>query len=186
MTDAPLPGPDEVLRFWFEETAPAQWWRRSDAFDAEIARRFGGLHARAVADGGLPAWRGSPRGRLAEVIVLDQFSRNLHRDDARAFAADDLALSLAREAVAQGADQALAARERPFLSLPFMHSESLAVHDEAAALWAQPGLEGNLDAERRHRAILERFGRYPHRNAALGRASTAEEVAFLATPGSSF
>lgn len=175
----------EVLRFWFEETRPSQWWSRSDAFDATIRARFGATHE-AASQGACAAWRTTPDGRLAEVIVLDQFSRNLHRDSPRAFACDAMALALAREAIAAGADAALPPERRAFLYLPFMHSEALADHDEAARLFAQPGLEGNLNSERQHRAILERFGRYPHRNAALGRASTDEEAAFLRTPGSSF
>ncbi|MCK2183696.1 DUF924 family protein [Halomonas getboli] len=175
----------EVLAFWFDELAPAQWFRQDSALDDEVRRRFGDTHA-AARRGELDGWRQSARGRLAEIIVLDQFSRHIHRDTAGAFAADARALALAREAVAVGDDAALPARERAFLYMPYMHSESLAVHDEAQGLFAQLGLEDSLRAERRHRDILERFGRYPHRNAALGRASTEEERAFLARPGSSF
>lgn len=179
------PDAADVLRFWFDETPPAQWWRRSDEFDARVRERFGLLHA-AVARAERWRWRSSPEGRLAEVIVLDQFSRNLHRDSPLAFACDRMALALAQEAVATGADQALPPTRRAFLYLPYMHSESLVIHDEAARLFTQPGLEDNLRSEGQHRAILERFGRYPHRNAALGRVSTPEEEAFLRTPGSSF
>ena len=132
------------------------------------------------------AWRGTPEGRLAEVLVLDQFSRNAWRDTARAFAQDPLALALAQEAVAGGHDLALPPPRRAFLYMPYMHSESLAVHEEALRLFGQPELAFNLDFERRHQAIVARFGRYPHRNAVLGRASTAEELDFLAQPGSSF
>jgi len=177
--------PDAVLRFWFEETRPAQWWSRSDAFDALIAERFAATHA-AAARGECAGWRATPEGRLAEVIVLDQFSRNLHRDSPLAFACDAAALALAQEAVARGDDEKLPVARRAFLYLPYMHSESLAVHDEVAVLFARPGLEDNLRSERQHRAILERFGRYPHRNAVLGRESTADEIAFLGTAGSSF
>ncbi|MFG6136598.1 DUF924 family protein [Halomonas sp. B23F22_10] len=175
----------EVLAFWFEELTPAQWFRKDSALDDEVRRRFA-TTLEAARRGELGDWRQTARGRLAEIIVLDQFSRHLHRDGAEAYAADARALALAREAVAAGDDAALAARERAFLYMPYMHSESLAVHDEAQRLFEQPGLEGSLRAERRHRDILERFGRYPHRNAALGRASTEEERAFLARPGSSF
>ena len=118
--------------------------------------------------------------------MLDQFSRNINRGEAQAFANDALALGLAQEAVAAGADRLLAPAERAFLYMPYMHSESAAIHALAVALFSQPGLEHNLDFELRHKAIIDRFGRYPHRNAVLGRASTAEEAAFLQTPGSSF
>lgn len=174
-----------VLDFWFGELAPAQWFRKDPGLDAEIARRFG-ARLDAARRGELWAWRADPRGRLAEVIVLDQFSRNIHRDTGEAFAADVLALVLAQEAVVRGDDRALSMAERAFLYMPYMHSESLVVHDEALRLFDQPGLEDNLRFEHRHREILVRFGRYPHRNAALGRVSTAGERAFLAQPGSSF
>ena len=178
-------GPDAVLAFWFEEISPKQWWDKSDDFDRLVATRFGALH-QAATRGELHAWRSSADGRLAEVIVLDQFSRNIHRDSPLAFASDGMALVLAQEAVAAGADQALAPARRAFLYLPYMHSESAAIHTLAVGVFSQPGLEGNLDFERRHQAIIDRFGRYPHRNAVLGRASTAEEIEFLKTPGSSF
>ncbi|MGM0783292.1 MAG: DUF924 family protein [Pseudomonadota bacterium] len=180
-----LPGADEVLDFWFRELVPAQWFRKDPALDAEIARRFGQLLT-AAAQGELWPWRRSAQGRLAEVIVLDQFPRNIHRDTPRAFATDPMALVLAQEAVAQGADRSLETRQRAFLFMPYMHSESLAIHDEALRLFDQPGLEENLRFERRHRDIVVRFGRYPHRNAILERESTPEELAFLEQPGSSF
>jgi len=174
----------DVRDFWFDPATEADWWRRSDAFDARIAERFGALHEAAVRCE-LWQWRVSAEGRLAEIIVLDQFSRNLHRDSARAFAADPLALGLAQEAVALGAHRALDARRRVFMLMPYMHSESRAVHEVALQLFADCPA-GNLDYEHRHKAIIDRFGRYPHRNAVLGRVSTPEEIAFLQTPGSSF
>lgn len=174
-----------VLDFWFGELTPAQWFRKDPALDAEIGRRFGDLLAAAM-HGELWSWRRSPAGRLAEILVLDQFPRNVHRDTPLAFAGDPVALVLAQEAVAQGADRALPVPRRAFLYMPYMHSESLVIHDEALRLFDQPGLEENLRFERRHREILERFGRYPHRNAILGRASSAEELAFLEQPGSAF
>jgi uncharacterized protein (DUF924 family) len=176
---------DEILSFWFDEIAPAQWWRADPAFDSQVRQRFSAAHEAAVA-GELWAWRGTAEGRLAELIVLDQFSRNLHRDTPRAFAADAMALALAQEAVAGGHDQALPVARRAFLYMPYMHSESRAVHAVAERLFASPGLEPNRESGLRHRAVIERFGRYPHRNAILGRASTAEEVAFLELPGSRF
>lgn len=178
-------GPLEVLRFWFEELDPADWWKSSDALDARIREQFGSLHA-AASRMELHCWRCEPAGRLAEVIVLDQFSRNLYRDRPEAFAQDGAALALAQEAVSCGDDQRVTTAQRSFFYLPFMHSESALIHARAVELFAQPGLEGNLEYELKHRAIIERFGRYPHRNAALGRTSSAEELAFLRQPGSSF
>jgi uncharacterized protein (DUF924 family) len=177
--------PEPLLHFWFQETTPAQWWRVDPAFDALIRERFASLHAQALRCE-LFAWRASPAGRLAEVIVLDQFSRNLHRGHPQAWAADPLALGLAQEAVAAGADLALPAEQRAFFYLPFMHSESLAIHAQGEPLMRERAPGSTHEAELKHRAILERFGRYPHRNALLGRASTAEEQVFLQGPGSSF
>lgn len=176
---------DAVLLFWFEEAEPRQWFRKDDGFDVEIRERFGELHRQAV-KGELFGWRESARGRLAEIIVLDQFSRNLYRDRPEAFACDGMALLLAQEAVAAGADRELLPVQRAFLYMPFMHSESAAIHELAVGLFDQPGLEGNLEFELKHKAIIDRFGRYPHRNAVLGRDSTSEELAFLQQPGSSF
>jgi len=177
--------PQAILDFWFEELAPEQWWRADPAIDAQIRRRFEATHAAAIRSE-LWRWRATPPGRLAEVIVLDQFSRNLYRDDPRAFAADPLALALSQEAIRAAADQDMTPAQRDFLYMPFMHSESLAIHDIALKLFSQPGQEGQLAYERKHRRILERFGRYPHRNRVLGRASTPEEEAFLQEAGSSF
>ena len=118
--------------------------------------------------------------------MLDQFSRNVYRDTARAFAQDALALALAQELVASGHDRSLPTAQRVFAYMPYMHSESALIHEQVLALFAQPGMENNLDFERRHKAIIDRFGRYPHRNAVLGRTSTPEELAFLNEPGSSF
>lgn len=186
--DAPVGTPvdaEAVLRFWFVELAPRDWWRKDPELDQRIASRFGAL-VDTAARGALADWRGTPRGRLAEIIVLDQFTRNIHRDSAGAFANDALALHLAEEAVATGADLELPVEERRFFYMPYMHSESAAVHETAMRLFATPGLEKNLDFERRHKAVIDRFGRFPHRNALLGRESTAEEIEFLKQPGSSF
>ncbi len=177
--------PDPVLRFWFEELSPAQWWTQADDLDREIATRFSAVHG-AAERCELDAWRETASGRLAEVIVLDQFSRNLYRDDPRAFACDGLALGLAQTAVALGADRELEVGRRALLYLPYMHSESPVIHATAVFLFQTPGLEQNLAAELRHKRIIDLFGRYPHRNAALGRVSTPEENEFLKTPGSSF
>lgn len=174
-----------VLQFWFVQTRPEAWWKSDPAFDEEIRRRFAPLHERAC-QGELFAWRTEPGGRLAEVIVLDQFSRNLFRGSARAFAQDGMALVLAQEAVASGALVALEPVERAFLLLPYMHSESRAIHVEAERLYREFAPPVNYDFELRHKAIVDRFGRYPHRNAVLGRDSTPEELEFLKQPGSSF
>lgn len=177
--------PQSVLHFWFEETRPAAWWKKDATFDTLIAERFGAVLDSARV-GELHAWRESAEGALAEIIVLDQFSRNIFRDRVEAFAQDVLALVLAQEAVRRGMDMALPARQRHFLYMPYMHSESLAIHEEAVRLFSALGDASVLDFEMRHKAIIDRFGRYPHRNAVLGRVSTPEEIAFLATPGSSF
>lgn len=177
--------PDDILTFWFDELTPQQHFIKSAALDATIGERFGQTHS-AAARGELHAWRDDADGRLAEIIVLDQFSRNLFRDDARAFGCDAMALVLAQEAVRHGADQRLPSARRAFLYMPYMHSESPRIHALAVQLFAQPGLENSLKFEHAHKAIIDRFGRYPHRNATLGRASSAEEQAFLAEPGSSF
>lgn len=174
-----------VLEFWFEETKPEQHFGKDPAFDALIRERFLDVH-RAAVQAELYGWRATPGGRLAEIIVLDQFSRNLFRDSAQAFACDDMALVLAQEAVRAGADAALEQKQRLFLYMPYMHSESRVIHIEAERLFRALGLAENLKYELAHKAIIDRFGRYPHRNAVLGRDSTLEERAFLAEPGSSF
>ncbi len=175
----------QVLRFWFEETDARLWFASDPAFDARIRARFAGLLRQAAA-GELYGWRATAAGRLAEIIVLDQFSRNAYRDTPRAFAQDAMALVLAQEAVAGGALEALAPVQRSFLLLPYMHSESRAIHVVAEALYRAHAPAENLDFELRHRAIIDRFGRYPHRNALLGRTSTPEELEFLTQTGSRF
>jgi len=180
-----LDAPNAVLRFWFEEIKPMQWWKKSPEFDQLICEKFGALH-HAAAHCELFAWRQSPSGRLAEIIVLDQFSRNIYRDSAKAFACDPLALALAQTAVAHGADREMDFKMRQFLYMPFMHSESAVIHDAALALFGAPGLERSLQSEVEHHAIIQRFGRYPHRNALLGRDSTDEEIEFMKGPHSSF
>ena len=177
--------PSDILRFWFTELTPQQHFAKDAALDESIRTRFGPtLEAAARCE--LFPWRATPEGRLAEILVLDQFSRNVYRDTARAFAQDALALALAQELVASGQDRSLPTAQRVFAYMPYMHSESALIHEQALALFAQPGMENNLDFERRHKAIIDRFGRYPHRNAILGRTSTPEELALLSEPGSSF
>lgn len=173
---------ESVLQFWFKEISPAQWWKVDAEFDRLIVDRFSDLHARAV-QSELFEWRDSPQGRLAEIIVLDQFSRNIYRGNKLAFAADPLALALAQGAVAAQADSKLPEQQRVFMYMPYMHSESKAIHEVAERLFKE---SGNYNFELRHKAIIDRFGRYPHRNQMIGRQSTEEELAFLAQPGSSF
>jgi uncharacterized protein (DUF924 family) len=175
----------EVLDFWFDEIDPARWFSADPDFDAQVRDRFL-PRLEAAAAGELYLWRVTPEGRLAEVIVLDQFPRNIHRGTPAAFAHDAMALVLAQEAIAAGALAALDPVQRSFLLLPYMHSESRAIHVVAEALYREHAPPGNLDFELRHKAIIDRFGRYPHRNAILGRPSTPEEIEFLAQPGSGF
>nr|WP_221799475.1 DUF924 family protein [Oceanobacter mangrovi] len=174
-----------VLNFWFDEIEPRQWFYKDPHFDALLRERFGELHQQAAV-GELWQWREQPEGRLAEVILLDQMSRNMFRDTRQAFAYDSLALVLAQQAVACGDDQQLPVVQRGFLYMPYMHSESMLIHQQALLLFDQPGLENRLHFEHLHCDIIARFGRYPHRNWILGRSSTEEEVAFLKQPGSSF
>jgi len=176
---------DEVLRFWFEEVDPKAWWRADPEFDRLVDGRFGALLEQA-ARCELYGWRSDPRGRLAEIVVLDQFSRNVYRNTPRAFAQDATALVLAQEAVAAGIHHGLKHVERAFLFLPYMHSESRAIHAVAEVLYREFAPPDNHEFELKHKAIVDRFGRYPHRNEILGRASTPEEVGFLKQPGSSF
>lgn len=175
----------DVLTFWFKELDPKQWWVSEPGFDTLIKLRFLPLLQQAAA-GELFSWRDSAAGRLAEIIVLDQFSRNIYRNTAKAFAQDATALVLAQEAVAAGALAQLSGDERNFLLMPYMHSESRAIHQQAEALFKQFAPENNYQFELKHKVIIDRFGRYPHRNAILGRASTAEEIEFLQQPGSGF
>jgi len=182
-----LPPPDQsaILQFWFDELTPQQHFTKDALLDAAIARRFGATLA-AAARGELFGWRSTARGRLAEILVLDQFSRNIYRDTPLAFAQDGMALVLAQELVASGRASELPPNQRAFAYMPYMHSESRLVQAQAVRLFAEPGLKANLPFALQHQAIIERFGRYPHRNAILGRASSDEELAFLREPGSSF
>lgn len=176
---------EEVIKFWFEEIDQRQWWLKDDAFDQHIRLRFLDVHAKAVRCE-LFDWRGTAKGRLAEIIVLDQFSRNMFRGLPQAFAQDSMALILSQEAISLGIDNRLKAIERGFLYLPFMHSESLKIQEIAEAIYRLHGVQSSLDYAIKHKRIIEKFGRYPHRNETLGRTSTPEEIAFLEQPGSSF
>jgi uncharacterized protein (DUF924 family) len=189
--------PADVLGFWFGAPGSPQaagsrkeWFVKDDAFDREIVERFGDLIDAALA-GQLDGWSAQPASALARILVLDQFTRNAFRGTARAFAGDAQALAAARAMVAAGDDQALPPLQRSFVYMPFEHAEDLAMQNEAARLFAQlgastAGFAEMLDYAHRHRAVITRFGRFPHRNAVLGRESTADELAFLAQPGSRF
>ncbi len=186
-----------VLDFWFRAPGEpeyhrtrAEWFRKDDAFDAQIRTRFGALIEQALA-GDLAGWAAHPAPAVAQIVVLDQFTRNVFRGSARAFAGDTLALAAARALVASGADRAMPGVRRQFVYLPFEHAEDLACQDESIRLFTQlgrdePALADLLPWAERHHEIIVRFGRFPHRNALLGRASSAEETAFLQQPGSSF
>jgi uncharacterized protein (DUF924 family) len=176
---------NDVLDFWFNEISPAQWWLKDEVFDKEVRKRFLDIHHSANR-GELYTWRKTAEGRLAEIIVLDQFSRNIFRDQAKSFASDSLALILTQEAVSQQEDQNIAENKRSFMYLPYMHSESRIIHQQAVKLYTMLGNASNLEFDLKHRDIIERFGRYPHRNVILGRKSSAEEQVFLKKPGSSF
>jgi len=175
----------EVINFWFDEIEPSQRFKKDLEFDELIKSRFGDLHSRA-AKGLLYTWREHPLDSLAEIIILDQFSRNMFRDTAESFAYDTLALVLAQEAIRKKFDVELEPVQKAFLYMPFMHSESGEIHEIAMYLFDHPGLEDNYNFELRHKEIIDRFGRYPHRNAILDRESTPEEIEFLSQPGSSF
>lgn len=177
--------PETVLSFWFEQIDPKKWWEKDIEFDTQLKKRFEKTLIQAK-QGELYHWRVTPEGRLAEIIVLDQFSRNIYRDTPQAFEADTLALILAQEAVAHNADTELHDKQVPFLFMPYMHSESQAIHEVAMVLFSRDSASSSLEFERRHKEIIDQFGRYPHRNAILGRKSTEEEINFLKQPGSSF
>jgi len=176
---------NDILQFWYTEIPPRNWFIKDVAFDKMLKRRFGYIHLCASA-GELASWRHKPLGRLAEIIVLDQFSRNLFRASAQAFAYDAQALTLAQTAITAGHDLDMVPQQKSFLYMPFMHSESALIHQQAEQLSNQPGLENNYEFELKHKVIIDQFGRYPHRNKLLGRTSTAEELQFLSGPGSSF
>jgi uncharacterized protein (DUF924 family) len=175
----------DILAFWFEEIDPAMWWRADPVFDEQIQHRFADILIQAE-QGELYSWRKTPKGRLAEIIVLDQFSRNIYRNTPSAFAQDAMALVLAQEAVAANQHKHLSQAECVFLLLPYMHSESKLIHTQAEVLYREYTPAENYVFELKHKVIIDRFGRYPHRNRILGRISTPEEIEFLKQPDSSF
>jgi uncharacterized protein (DUF924 family) len=185
----------EILDFWFGRHGSAEhgqvrnvWFRKDDEFDAAIRRRFGTAVDRAIA-GAFTEWD-TARGALARVLLLDQFTRNIYRGTPRSFAGDALALGVAQKTVSRGDDAPLVPVERWFLYMPFVHAESAASQARSLELFTrlrdETGLADPLDWAHRHAEVIRRFGRYPHRNAILGRQSTQEELEFLARPGSGF
>ncbi len=173
--------PRDVLDFWFA-AGPQKWWRKDEEFDADIKKRFGDT-LRAARKGQLENWRDGPEGALALVIVLDQFSRNVYRNDPRAFAHDRQSLETALSAIDRTWDMELPAQARQWFYLPLMHAEDLGMQERCIELCKRSELEGNLEAAIEHADIIRRFGRFPHRNAVLGRVSTQEEIRFLEDGG---
>jgi uncharacterized protein (DUF924 family) len=183
--DAPGITPDDIVTFWFSDEAKPKWWVKEDAFDAAVRGRFAAALEAALA-GALDGWAATPEGALALVILLDQVPRNSFRGTPGAFSGDEKALSVAKDAIARGLDAALPPDRRNFLYMPFQHSERLEDQESGMALFAANDVENGLSYMRAHRDIVARFGRFPHRNAILGRASTPEELDFLQQPNSSF
>ncbi|HSD91362.1 MAG TPA: DUF924 family protein [Kofleriaceae bacterium] len=182
---------EDVLAFWFGAD-PKQWFMRDEAFDGEIRSRFGDLHAE-IAAGGHEDWRRTARGELALIIVLDQWSRNLYRDDPRAFAQDARAVTVARELLESGRIRALAPQEQMFALMPLMHAEDRATQRQSVAAFEQvarehpsPTADTALDFAKKHAAVIEKFGRFPHRNAVLGRDSSPDELTFIRESGRGF
>lgn len=175
----------DILEFWFEQTPKESWFKKDDAFDDALRERFSDVLARA-SQGAFEEWRDTPAGRLALILVLDQFSRNLRRGEGAAFANDSRARDIARQAITAGDHVGAEVDVPTFLFLPFEHSEALADQLWSLSLFAGLGDENKDDYAHRHYVIIERFGRFPHRNEALGRESTAEEIEFLKQPNSSF
>jgi uncharacterized protein (DUF924 family) len=169
----------EILRYWFDELQPDAWFRKDERVDAAIRERFGALHEQLAQL--RPQQLTTPPESIAAVIVLDQFPRNIFRGSPRAFATDALALAIAQHAIATGFDEQLTAQQRLFLYIPFQHAEDRAVQARSIELFTRLGLDENLDYARRHKEIIDRFGRFPHRNEVLGRESTAAEREFVAT-----
>ncbi len=180
----PAKGPEDVLEFWFSDRTRPFWFKQDAAFDEKLRKDFG-LLWEAAQGGGCAQWEAGPEAAVALVIVLDQFPRNMFRGDRRSFSTDELAVLVSRRAIDAGFDQSLDAKQRQFLYMPFVHSESLEDQARACELFAQPGMPGPEWAEK-HKVIIERFGRFPHRNDVLDRECTADEIEFLKGPGSSF
>lgn len=180
-----VPAVEKILHYWFEELTPDDWFKADAARDAEIARRFRKIYDELAA-GVPPSWLTGPDGFLAAILVLDQFPRNMFRGTPRAFATDAAALELAKRAIAEGKDMQVSSERRAFIYMPFQHAENQNDQARSVELFTALGNKLNLDFAVRHKRVVDRFGRFPHRNEILGRESTAAEAAFLKEPGSSF
>lgn len=174
-----------VLDFWFHTDIKPYWFAKSPQFDQQLKQKFAGL-LMAASQGECMPWRESMAGRVAEIIVLDQFSRNLYRDTAQAFLQDNMALVLAQEAIKLAEFGNLDIEQRNFVLMPFMHSESAVIHNLSLPWFEEYASKHTVDYEYKHKQIIDRFGRYPHRNKVLGRKSTDKEIEFLKQPNSSF
>ena len=178
------PTAEDVIAFWFEEISPKQQFVKDEEFDAEIKRRFGLLHRRLKKD--VTSFASTPQGALAAILVFDQFSRNMFRGSGKAFETDPLALSIAKDLIAKGLDKKMSDNHRVFVYMPFMHAETLEDQEQSLALFTKLGIQSNINYAIKHLDVIKEFGRFPHRNQALDRASTAEEMAFINTPGTAF
>lgn len=174
----------EVLRYWFDEVGAEHWFKASSQLDAQIRERFLSLHRQISAS--QASDYGTPRALLAAIIVLDQFSRNIFRDTPGAYAADPLARHLADAAIRRGCDAGMSIAQRQFIYMPFQHSENPKDQARSVGLFSALGNKGWMEYAVAHKAIIDRFGRFPHRNAILGRASSAEEIASMSKPMGSF
>lgn len=168
----------DILNFWFEQVSSDDWFKKDEILDLKMVEKFIVIHSQAAA-GELFGWRDEPLGRLAEIILIDQFSRNIYRDDPKAFSSDEMALALAEEAIRKNVQENLETHHKQFLYMPFMHSESRVIHNIAVKLFSEPGLEKSLKDELFYKSIIDKFGRFPERNEILGRASTPEEQIYL-------
>lgn len=169
----------QVLEFWFLQVKSTEWFKKDELLDLKIVEKFIAVHDQAIA-GELFRWRDDPFGRLAEIILIDQFSRNIYRDEAKSFTSDPMALVLAQEAIYGNHHKSFGINHKLFLYMPFMHSESKMIHEIAVKLYSEEGLEESLEHELEHKNIIDRYGRYPERNKLLGRQNTSEEELYLA------
>ncbi|MDO9184359.1 MAG: DUF924 family protein [Bacteriovorax sp.] len=168
----------DILEFWFEQVSPDDWFTTNEILDLKMVEKFIAIHSQAVA-GELFRWRDEPLGRLAEIVLIDQFSRNIYRGEPKAYSADSMALVLAEEAIRNNIQKKFDTNYKQFLYMPFMHSESKHIHEIAVKLFSEPGLEKSLSYELTKKSIINKFGRFPERNNVLGRINTSEEEAYL-------
>ena len=168
----------DILNFWFEQLSPDDWFKKNEMLDLKMVEKFIVVHSQATS-GELFNWRDEPLGRLAEIILIDQFSRNIYRDDPKAYSSDGIALVLAEEAIRNNIQKNFEISHKQFLYMPFMHSESKFIHEIAVKLFSEPGLERSLSYELSHKSVIDRFGRFPERNFVLGRLNTPEEEIYL-------